>query len=364
MTHLPSENDPRMPLAPAAAPRSNAGHVGVLLANIGTPDSPAVPDVRRYLREFLWDPDVVQTNRVLWWFVLHGIVLPFRGPKSARLYQRIWTPKGSPLLVNSLVQRERLAQELGRSFHVVLGMRYGAPSLAGALDELVHAGCDRAVILPLFPQYSRSTTGSIERAVHRELERHPRPLALVNVPDWHSDSAYIRALAERTRDAASGARIEHYVMSFHGLPESTVAQGDPYRDQCFATARALARELRLRDESWSIVFQSRLGRRAWLQPYADQYVRALAARFKRVLVTTPGFAADCLETLEEICLRLRASFLAAGGEDLVVVPALNDHPTWIRGLAELVNRALENPIAARRTGGEDARAFAERDARR
>ncbi len=321
--------------------------IGVLLVNLGTPRSPAVVDVRRYLREFLSDPDVVQLSRALWLPILYGIVLPFRGPKSARLYERIWTAEGSPLLVNSLKQRERLAAELGPSFHVVLGMRYGLPSLREAIDDLVMAGCNRIVALPLFPQYSTTTSGSVVRAIEQELEMRRRPPELLTVAPWHTDRGYITALAARVDDAARDARIEHYVMSFHGVPASYVARGDPYREQCVATARELARELGLTDAHWSVVFQSRFGPQKWLRPYADEYVPDLAGRHRRVLLTTPGFVADCLETLEEIQLRLREQFLAAGGEDLVVVPALNDYPLWIRSLANLVRGALDAAAPAR-----------------
>ncbi len=331
----------------ASTSRATARPIGVLLVNLGTPQSPAVVDVRRYLREFLSDPDVVQISRALWLPILYGVVLPFRSPKSARLYERIWTAAGSPLLVNSLRQRDRLATELGPSFHIALGMRYGAPSLSEAIDELVRAGCDRIVALPMFPQYSTTTSGSVVRAIAHDLEMRRRPPEIVNIAPWHTNHGYIAALAARVHDAARDARIEHYVMSFHGVPASYVARGDPYREQCLATAQELARELGLADGRWSTVFQSRFGPQEWLRPYADEYVPELAARHKRVLLTTPGFAADCLETLEEIQLRLREQFLAAGGEDLVVVPALNDHPLWIQSLANLVRGALEPAALAR-----------------
>jgi ferrochelatase len=311
-----------------------------------------VVDVRRYLREFLSDPDVVQISRALWLPILYGVVLPFRSPKSARLYERVWTAEGSPLLVNSLKQRERLAAELGPSFRVVLGMRYGTPSLREAIDDLVVARCDRIVVLPMFPQYSTTTSGSVVRAIEQELEMRRNPPEILTVAPWHTDRGYITALAARVDDAARDARIEHYVMSFHGVPASYVTRGDPYREQCFDTAGALARELGLTDEHWSVVFQSRFGPQEWLRPYADEYVPDLAGRHRRVLLTTPGFVADCLETLEEIQLRLREQFLAAGGEDLVVVPALNDHPLWVRSLAKLVRGTLERAATAGEIPGE------------
>jgi ferrochelatase len=325
-----------------------------LIVNVGTPRSPAVADVRHYLREFLSDPDVIQINRALWWPILHGIVLPFRSPKSARLYARIWSAEGSPLLVNSLKQRERLAAELGPSFRVALGMRYGTPSLSEAIDELLREGCDPIVAAPMFPQYSTATSGSVDRAIEHEIAVRPRASRLVRLAPWHANPGYIAALAARIHDVAADQRIDHHVMSFHGVPASYIARGDPYRDRCVTTAGMLARELGLPDDHWSMVFQSRFGRQEWLQPYANEYVPALASRHRRVLVTTPGFVADCLETLEEIHLRLREQFLSAGGEELVVVPALNDHPLWIRSLAALIRSALGTADAPLPTRADSA----------
>ena len=312
--------------------------VGVILCNLGSPASPETADVRRYLAEFLADPRVVEANPVVWWLVRNLVVLPFRPRASARLYRSIWTRDGSPLIVESRRQAEWLARELGAGFRVRLAMRYGEPSIAVAVEDLCAAGCERIVLLPLFPQYSAPTSGSVYAAVYAALAARRVQPALRVVPPYFDDPGYVRALAARVVEATAGTRIDHHVFSFHGLPASYVARGDPYRDQCERTAAALARELALPPDRWSIVFQSRFGREPWLEPYADRYVPALARRAPRVSIAMPGFTADCLETLEEIAIRLRESFVEAGGEQLVVVPALNDHPAWLEALAALVRR--------------------------
>jgi ferrochelatase len=305
---------------------------GVLLANVGTPDGPDPASVRRFLREFLSDPDVVALPRIVWLPILHGIVLPLRGRSSARLYREIWTSEGSPLLVFGRRQREALEVRLGAGFRVALGMRYGRPALETAVEELLAAGCERIVLLPLFPQTSFATTGSVTRAV----ERIVRGRALRTVPSFCEDAGYVGALARRVRAARGDARIDHHVFSFHGLPKRSVRRGDPYAGECERTARALARALDLAEGSWTLAYQSRFGR-GWLEPAVDDVARSLAAGGRSVLVATPGFASDCLETLEEIGIRLRETFRAAGGGDLIVVPALNEAPDWIDALARLVS---------------------------
>lgn len=318
---------------------------GILLANLGTPRSPAVADVRAYLAEFLGDPKVVQTPRLLWWPVLHGIILPFRAPKSAELYRRIWTPGGSPLLVNSRAQAGALAEQLGPATPVALGMRYGEPSLSAALDELHGAGCARVLLLPLFPQWSVTTTGTLEEAAARACAR--RGLELVTLPPFHSHPAYIRALAQSVHEAGAGS-ARRFVFSFHGLPEAYVRRGDPYRDHCARTAELLSAALGLRAEQWSLAFQSRFGPQAWLQPYLEEHLVELARHEPRVVLVTPGFLADCLETLEELGLRARERFRAAGGAELTIVPCLNARAGFIRALAEMAGEALR---ATESTGG-------------
>ena len=308
---------------------------GVLLANVGTPDGPDPRSVRRFLREFLADPDVVALPRILWLPILHGIVLPLRGRSSAELYARIWTREGSPLLVHSRAQRAALGAALGAGFRVALGMRYGAPSLTSALEELLRAGCTKVVLVPLFPQTSSATTGSVAKALER---LRPSGLDLRATGSFAEDPGYVRALAELVRGRRGSTRVDHHVFSVHGLPEELVRRGDPYAGECERTARALARELDLPDASWTLAYQSRFGRR-WIGPPVDGVVRERAAGGANVLVATPGFVADCLETLEEIGIRLRATFRAAGGGELVVVPALNDSPRWIDALARIVSAA-------------------------
>jgi len=308
---------------------------GVILANVGTPAGPDPGSVRRFLREFLSDPDVVALPRVVWLPILHGLVLPLRGRSSARLYRRIWTSEGSPLFLFSRAQRNALAARLGGDFRVALGMRYGEPSLEAAVEELAAAGCARIVLLPLFPQESLATTGSVVRAVERIVRARAPSVELRSIRSFCEDAGYVRALAGRVRAARAAERVDHHVFSFHGLPKKSVERGDPYRDECERTARALARELDLPDGSWTLAYQSRFGR-GWLEPRVDDVARALAADGRSVLVATPGFAADCLETLEEIGIRLRETFEAAGGGQLIVVPALNDAADWIDALARVV----------------------------
>lgn len=312
--------------------------IGVLLVNLGTPDSPSVSDVRRYLREFLSDRRVVEVPRILWWPLLNGIILPLRGPKSAHAYSTVWTEDGSPLYAISQRQHAALARELGPRFQVELAMRYGNPSIRARLGALKDAGCERVIVLPMFPQYSNATSGSVYAEVFRCIALERAQLALTTVPPWYVEPGYVRALAERVRETGERSQVTHWVFSFHGVPQSYIEKGDPYRDHCEATARALASELGFGPEDWSLTFQSRFGREPWLQPYADEFVPKLAAHHKRVGITMPGFTADCLETIEEIGIRLRADFLAAGGEELAVAPALNESALLTDTLAGLVRR--------------------------
>jgi ferrochelatase len=317
-----------------------AAPTGVLLANVGTPDGPDVRSVRRFLREFLSDPDVVPLPRALWLPILHGLVLPLRGRSSARLYQRIWTSQGSPLLVFGRAQRDALARSLGEEFRVAIGMRYGSPSLTAAIEGLAAAGCERLVLFPLFPQTSFSTTGSVRAAVEKILRAPGRRLALRTVPSFCVDPGYIRSVASLVRTARSDRRVDRMLFSFHGLPEKSVERGDPYRSECERTARALALELALGERDWELCFQSRFGRR-WLGPQTDVVARGLASKGLNVLVATPGFAVDCLETLEEIGIRLRETFQAAGKGEFVVVPASNDQAEFIETLARLVRNEAQ-----------------------
>jgi protoporphyrin/coproporphyrin ferrochelatase len=326
-------------------PGAPAGAAGVLLVNLGTPDAPTPEAVRRYLAEFLWDPRVVDVFRPLWWLILHGIVLRTRPEKSAALYRKVWTDEGSPLMVHSRRQRaaleEALAGEAGRAVPVALGMRYGTPSLADGLADLKAAGCDRAVVLPLFPQYSISTTLSVEARVAALSAAGGLPA--VAISDYHDHPAYIAALAQSVREAwEDGGPGGKLLISFHGTPvRYRDRKGDPYHGQCETTARLLAAALDLPDDKWLMAFQSRFGREPWLQPYTDEALMDWAGSgIGKVDVICPGFPADCLETLEEIATTYKARFLAAGGRNFRYIPALNERPDHVAALAGLVRTRL------------------------
>lgn len=320
---------------------------GVLLINLGTPDAPTTPALRRYLAEFLADPDVVTLPRLLWLPLLHLLVLRTRPAKSAEAYRRIWTAEGSPLLVNSRAIETRLRMTLqadgGTPVAVALGMRYGQPSIGSALAALRQAGVTHLLVLPLYPQYAGATTASSFRAVSRELKRMAWAPQLDTVHDYHDRPAYISALAESVgtywRQHGQGQKL---MISFHGIPQQVVDAGDPYAQQCHFTAAALARQLGLSNDRWQICFQSRFGRARWLQPYTEQVLRDCAAAGVRdVDVICPGFAADCLETLEEVALRYAEGLRAAGGGALRYIPALNDGESHVRALADLAAAHLE-----------------------
>ncbi len=322
-----------MPKAPSSPPAA-----GVLLVNLGTPDAPTAPALRRYLREFLSDPDVVTLPRLLWLPLLYAIVLPFRPARSAEAYARIWTPQGSPLLLNSRALAEKLAARLGAGMKLALGMRYGSPTIASALAELKTAGVTRLALLPLYPQYAAATSGSTQRAVRKALGRMDWAPELRIVQDYHDRPAYIAALAASVRRHwTARGRGQKLIVSFHGIPRQVSEAGDPYAAQCAVTARRLAEELGLAQDAWQLAFQSRFGKAEWLKPYTDVVLRECAARGERVVdVICPGFPADCLETLEEIALRYAEGFRAAGGERLNYIPALNADDAQVELLASLL----------------------------
>jgi len=318
--------------------------LGVLMVNLGTPDAPDRASVRRYLKEFLWDPRVVEMARPIWWFVLNGVILNTRPGRSAKAYQKVWTDEGSPLLVISQRQRLALAELLelrfGCEVPVALGMRYGNPSIASALDELRDNGARRILVLPMYPQYSATTTASIFDAVAEQLRdwRWLPELRFIN--HYHDDPAYIGALADSVRHHRSEfGGSEKLLMSFHGIPEEYFHKGDPYFCECQKTGRLLADSLDLDATQWQLSFQSRLGPKQWLQPYTDHTLEELARNgVKSVQVMCPGFSADCLETLEEIAMENREVFLNAGGERYEYIPCLNDEAQHIAMLANLVDQ--------------------------
>ena len=320
-----------------------AARTGVLLVNLGTPDAPTTPAVRRYLAQFLSDPRVVEIPAALWKPILHGIILRVRPAKSAAKYASIWTPEGSPLAVWTRRQAEelqRLADAAGEVLTVRHAMRYGQPSIATGLDALKAEGCERILVVPMYPQYSGTTTASVMDDVHRwQLVQRTLP-EIRWVRQHHDEPAYIDALAARVRDHwAREGRGDHLLLSFHGVPERTLHLGDPYHCQCHKTWRLLAERLGLTADQISLSFQSRFGKAKWLEPYTEPTLQALAKKgVKHLQVFCPGFAADCLETLEEIAIEGRQVFLTAGGQRFDHIPCLNDHPAWIAALQAVVRR--------------------------
>ena len=317
---------------------------GILLTNLGTPDSCETADVRRYLKEFLWDPRVVEVPRPIWWLALNIVILNTRPKRSAHAYSKIWTDEGSPLLTISRKQAEDLQTALDKhhsgKFEVVLAMRYGNPSISDGLEKLRQAGARRVLVFPLYPQYSASTTASTFDAVTSELQHWRWIPELRFINHYHDDDNYIEALAKSVRDCwRDRGKPEKLVMSFHGVPKDYLLKGDPYFCECQKTGRLLAEKLQLADDQWQLTFQSRLGPKEWLRPYTDQTLEALAKEgVKNVQVICPGFSADCLETLEEIAMENRDTFVNAGGEQYEYIPCLNSRENHIDMMAGLVEK--------------------------
>jgi len=315
--------------------------IGVLLVNLGTPDSPSTKDVRRYLAEFLSDPRVIEVPRLLWMLILHGVILRIRPARSAKAYQRVWGADGSPLLAISRRQADALQAQLdpsGTRFKVVLGMRYGNPSIATALEALRQANARRIVVLALYPQYSASTVGSVFDAVTQTLQqwRWIPEMRFINEYTDHTD--YIQALADSVRQHwAEHGKADKLVLSFHGVPQKYACRGDPYARHCRLTTAALVKNLGLGPDEWCQSFQSRVGVEPWLKPYTDHTMMRLAGEgVKSIQVICPGFSSDCLETIEEIDEENREYFLDHGGESFSYIPALNDSPTHIALMQTLV----------------------------
>jgi protoporphyrin/coproporphyrin ferrochelatase len=319
-----------------------AERIGVLLVNTGTPDSLTVRDVRRYLAAFLADPRVIELPRALWWPVLHGYILRTRPRQSARKYRRIWTAEGSPLLAISQHLRTELsgtlAQRVLAPFSLELAMLYSQPSVGAALGRLRESGAQRILVVPLYPQYCGASTGAVYDQVMAELRRWRWLPELRFVAEYHDHPGYIEALrATIEQHWQAHGRTRHLLMSFHGIPERYFHQGDPYFCKCQKTARLLADELMLREDEWSVSFQSRLGPTKWLQPYTIELMHQLPKRgIDQLTVVCPGFAIDCLETLEEIEMENQQVFLRSGGKQFSYVPALNARPEHARFLADLI----------------------------
>ncbi|QVL51048.1 MAG: ferrochelatase [Thiocapsa sp.] len=318
--------------------------LGVLLANLGTPDAPSVPAVRRYLAEFLADPRVVELPRALWLPILHAVILRVRPARSAKAYRAVWAEDGSPLL--SIARRQaaavqtRLSERFVGPVKVALGMRYGNPSIPAALAELRQANARRVLVFPLYPQYSGSTTASVFDAVTRELQRWRWLPELRFINQYHDEPAYIDAVAESIRNHwAEQGEPERLLFSFHGIPKDYFENGDPYFCHCQKTARLVTDRLGLPSDRWALTFQSRVGFKEWLKPYTDETLKAWGAEGVRsVQVLSPGFSADCLETIEEIDEENRGYFLGAGGKEFSYIHCLNDAASHIEMLAGLVER--------------------------
>jgi ferrochelatase len=334
----------------------SAPRTGILLVNLGTPDAPRPNELRRYLAEFLSDPRVVEIPKLLWWLLLRLVILPLRAPRSAAKYATIWMKEGSPLRVYTERQAKLLKGMLGAQGHAVLvewGMRYGNPSIAKGLDALKAQGAERVLVLPLYPQYSATTTASSQDAIHAWCARTRNLPELRFIKNYHDHPAYIGALVAQIktfwevnghppipRNKEEQERQSRLVMSFHGIPKRSLLLGDPYHCECLVTGRLLREALGLAPEVTPVTFQSRFGRAEWLQPYTEPTLEALAREgIRDIDICCPGFPADCLETLEEIALEGKSVFLAAGGKNYRYIPCLNDSAPWIEALAKI---ALEH----------------------
>jgi ferrochelatase len=327
-----------------AQARTAPGRIGVLMVNLGTPDSPSYFAVQRYLREFLGDRRVIDTSRLIWLPLLYGVVLPFRPIRTMRKYRKIWMHGGSPLAVYSTRLADKVAALLGGDFgdrvRVRLAMTYGNPSIAGAVRALAEQGVQKLLVVPLYPQYCSSTTGSVFDRTARVLQRWRWLPETRFVNDYHDDEGYIEALTRRIQQhwTEVGER-SHLLLSYHGIPAVYVAEGDPYQAQAEATTRLVVSRLELAPGEYSHCYQSRFGSVVWLQPYTEDTLKSLAARgVRKLTVVSPSFAVDCLETLEEVAIEYRDKFLAMGGERLTLVPALNDDDAHAGMLAAIVRK--------------------------
>jgi ferrochelatase len=318
----------------------NSPLAGVLLANLGTPTAPERRPVAKFLREFLSDPRVVDLPRYLWLPLLNLVIIPLRANRSAAAYRKIWWPEGSPLLVLTRRLAERLAEDLAGLARVEVGMRYGEPSIGNGLKSLRQGGVEKLTIIPLYPQYSGTTTTSIYDAVDKALLEMNWNPEIERVSDYHQQTAWVKAVADSIRQFRdSNGSAECLIFSMHGIPQRFVANGDPYEDQCRKSVQAIADATELEESEWLLTYQSRVGREPWLQPYTDMTLKSLAeSGVKHVQVVCPGFAVDCLETLEEIAMQNDELFRESGGEKLEYIPALNDsesHVQVMRGMVRL-----------------------------
>lgn len=339
---------------------------GLLITNLGTPDAPTPTALRRYLGEFLWDPRITEMPRWLWWLILHGIILRIRPAASAKKYAKVWTDAGSPLLSISQSQIDKLSTRLNAHFsaplHIALGMRYGKPSIADALAELRAQHVQRLLVLPLYPQYSATTTASTFDAFSKVCQQMRWLPDIRFMSHYHDYPVYIDALAQAVETHINQhGKPDKLLFSYHGIPQRFFLAGDPYHCECHKTSRLVAEKLNLAQDDYQVTFQSHFGREAWLQPYTDHVLQALPKQgAKHVAVMCPGFATDCLETLEEIDQENRARFLAAGGEVFHYLPALNDSEMHIDTLFRIITQNLQGWRACLQTAEEVSAATQQR----
>ncbi len=326
---------------PPDHPSVPAPKIGVLLINLGTPNAPEPGSVRLYLKEFLSDPRVIEIPQLVWQPILRGIILRTRPRKSAHAYSQVWTEEGSPLAAITARQSKALARAFGENVVVDHAMRYGQPAIAGKIDALKAQGCERILIAPLYPQYCAATTATATDEAFLHLRRLRWQPAVRTLPPYHDDPAYIAALRVRLEEGLETLDFEPRAIlaSFHGMPQRTLELGDPYHCHCRKTARLLSE---VSGRELMVAFQSRFGRAKWLEPATDTTLAALPARgIRKVAILAPGFSADCLETLEELAIRGRDTFLAAGGTDFAYLPCLNDSPAGLEMLRSILGRELE-----------------------
>ncbi|MEZ5572855.1 MAG: ferrochelatase [Halioglobus sp.] len=320
--------------------------IGVLLTNLGTPRAPEKRALRAYLKEFLWDPRVVEIPRPIWWFILHGVILNIRPRRSAHSYRSVWTERGSPLMFHTQDQTDALRTALqvqyGEKVQVEFAMRYGTPAISEVVQGMLQRGVRKLLVLPLYPQYSGATTGSTFDALAADFTQRRWLPELRFVNHYHDHPSYIKALADSVRAfRAVHGSADKLLFSYHGVPQRYLDQGDPYHCECLKTSRLVAQELGLQEGDYQTTFQSRFGREEWLKPYTDVTLKEFPAQgIKTVQVMSPGFAADCLETLEEIAVENRDYFLQAGGERFDYIPCLNSTPEHITALASIASEHL------------------------
>ncbi len=336
---------------------ANKAKTGVILFNIGTPRSYEVNDVKEYLLEFLMDKDVINLPFFIRWPLVHGLIVPKRAPFSAENYKKVWMKEGSPLWVYSKHFADKLQSEMGPNYSIKLGMRYSEPSIEHALQELASEKVDFIVLVPMFPQYAEATTGSVLKEFERAKKKHGIHIPTKTLRDFYQDESFIAPFVEILKESLAGQDIDHYLFSFHGLPESHVRKNEGclrsedccfeqsacekpcYRAQCFSTATKIAERLNLQDSHWSVSFQSRLGRAEWLKPSTEHSLEILAKTDKKnVAVICPSFVADCIETLEEIAMGGAETFKHAGGQNLYVIPCVNEDQRWVKGFASLLEQ--------------------------